>query len=232
MSKDLLLHQEVLLLALADDKGVLTGGMVGYALAGAMLSELLLQERIVANDDKQRIVAVVNDKPVGEPMLDELLAMIGESKKNRGMQEWVVKAAGMKDLHHRIAMPLCQMGILKQDERKILFLFTQKIYPEINGSWEDAIRQRMAAVMFHEDQLPDDRTAVLIALASQTGILSQNFAPVELKQHRERIEKLAKGEILAADATAAAIEAVQAAITVAIIASTVAATTAASVANS
>jgi len=91
-------------------------------------------------------------------------------------------------------------------------LFTQKIYPEVNGTFEDAIRARMAESMFDEAAKPDDRTAVLIALASHAGLLSQNFAPVELKQHKQRIKELAKGEILAAEATGAAIQAVQMAI--------------------
>jgi len=216
MANDLYLHHEVLLLALRDDKGTTTSSMYAYAMAGAMLSELLLHERIVCSEDKKQIVAVVNDESMGDPLLDELLQMIGESTKHRAATHWVTKAASIKKLHHRVAAPLCEKGILKADERKILFLFTQKVYPELEGSFEDAIRLRMASVMFDDSKLPDERTAVLVALASASGLMRYNFAPVELKQHALRIKKLAKGELLAAGATRAAIEAVQAAVMVAV----------------
>ena len=208
----LFLHHEILLLALRDDHGTLGGGMAHYGMAGAMVSELLLQQRIIANDDKPRTVAVIDETPPGDDVLDELLQMISSSRKHRGLSDWVMKAAQIKQLHHRVAQPLCESGVLRAETRKVLFVFTRQIYPELNGTVEDHIRDRMASIMFHEGVKPDDRTAVLIALASQASLLSQNFAPVELKQHRKRIQQLADGKILAAEATGAAIAAVQAAI--------------------
>lgn len=211
MPTDLFLHQEVMLLALNDAKGTPFTGMHTYAMAGAMLSELFLYERVVANDDKKRIVAVVNDDPIGEPLLDEFLEMVAESKKNRGSQYWIVKAAQIKQFHHKVAQSLCTKGILEQDERKILFMFTQKVYPELDGTFEDSIRSRMAEAMFNKEKPPAERTAVLIALASHADLLRHNFAPVELKQHKRRIKELAKGELLASNATKSAIDAVHAA---------------------
>lgn len=80
--------------------------------------------------------------------------------------------------------------------------------------------------MFDEKALPDERTAVLIALAKHGSLIQDNFAPVELKQHKQRIEELASGEVLAAGATKTAIQAVQAAaMTAAMIPAIVVATT-------
>ena len=211
MSNDLMLHQEVLLLALRDDQGTLSNGMIQYAMAGAMLSELLLHQKIVTNDDKQQTVAVVDESPLGDSVTDEFLDLIINAKKNRGLQYWIGKGASIKQLYHRVAETLCNKGILKRDERKILFLLTQKIYPELNASFEEAIRARMAEVMFNEAVKADERTAILIAIASHATLLPQNFPPVELKQHKQRIKSLAKGEGLAAAATGEAIAAVQAA---------------------
>lgn len=217
MVEDLRLHQEILLLALSDDKGTFSGGMYLYSVAGAMVSELLLQERIVANNDKQQTVAVVDETPTGDSVLDELLEQIAASKKNKGLNHWVFKAANLGKLQHRIADRLCELGVLRHDEKKILWLFTQQVYPELDGTCEDAIRGRMGSVMFDETKKPDSRTAVLIALASHGGLLRANFAPEELRQHKSRIESLAKGDILATAATQAAIEAIQSAILVATI---------------
>lgn len=213
----LFLHQEVCLLALTDDKGTFSDGMYIYALAGAMVSELLLQERISADSSKQQIVRVVKHGSTGDEILDEVLNMIAESKKPRGLQHWVSKVAVMSKLQHRLAQQLCDLGILRHDEKKVLWLFTRQVYPEVDGSYEDAIRLRMANVMFDTKGVADGPTSVLIALASHAGLMKQNFAPVELRQHADRIKQLASGEFLAAGATQTVIQAVQTAIMVAAI---------------
>ncbi|MGI9516648.1 MAG: GOLPH3/VPS74 family protein [Pirellulaceae bacterium] len=228
MNKPLFLHQEVMLLSLRDEKGTAVGGFYTYAIAGAMLSELLMQQRLLCNDDKQRTVAVISEKPTGDELLDELVGMILESSKPRGLQHWVGKAASIKDLHHRLAQGLCKLGILKHEQDKVLWIFTRQVYPEIDPTCENEIRERMASVMFHDDVKPDHRTAVLIALASHASLLSYNFDKSLLKQHRERIKQIANGELQAAGATKEAIAAMQAAIIAATTATTVAATISAS----
>ena len=217
MPDKLFLHQELMLLAIRDDQGTFSGGMYLFAIGGAMLSELLLQQRIIANDDKKQIVAVIDEKSTGDPILDELLQLMVDSKKNQGMQHWVSKAAHMPKLQHRVAQQLCDLGILHHDEKKILWLFTQQIYPELDGSVEDGIRDSMAKVMFDEKAKPDARTAVLIALGHHAGLLGPNFAKEELRQHKKRVVEIASGDILATGATQATIQAVQAAIMVAAI---------------
>lgn len=217
MLTKLSLQHEILLLALKDDKGTFSSGMFLYAVGGAMVSELLLQDRIVANDDKKEIVAVVDTTTTADPILDELLGTITDSKKNYGLQHWVSKAANMPNLKHRIAEQLCDLGVLQQDEQKVLWLFTRKVYPEHDGAYEDAIRARMAKVMFNAAVEPDAQTAILIALANHAGLLPPNFAPEELRQHKDRIKQLSDGKILASGATQATIQAVQAAVMVAAI---------------
>jgi Golgi phosphoprotein 3 len=217
MNQKLSLHQEVLLLALRDDDGAFSGGMYLYSVAGAMVSELLMQQRIVADADQQQFVGVIDQTPTDDVLLDDLLQQILAAKKPKGLRHWVFKAASIPKLKHRIANQLCELGILRHDERKVLWFFTQQVYPELNGSYEDAIRDCMGKVMFDETVKPDGPTAILIALASHGGLLKANFAPEELHQHKNRIKQLAKGDILAAGATQSAIQAVQAAIIVAAI---------------
>lgn len=215
MNNKLLLHEEIVLLALSDEKGTFSGGMFVYALAGAMVSELLLQEKITASQDKKQIVKVRDRSPTGDPFLDELHKQIIESRKPRSLKDWVFKASSFKKLPHRVAEQLCQKGALKQDKKKVLWLFTRHIYPELDGSWEDAVCNRMAAVMFDKNVLPDERTAVLIALANHSELLKPNFPKDKLRQHKARIKELAAGKLLAAGATQSAIEAVQIAVLVA-----------------
>ncbi|MDA7902375.1 GPP34 family phosphoprotein [Mariniblastus sp.] len=216
MSKPLSLYQETLLLAIRDDKGTFSSGYFLYAIAGTIISELLLLQRIVAGSDKYQIVGVVDRSTTGDEILDEALSLIYASSKPRKMQHWVVKIANLPKLKHRIAQPLCDLGILRHDEKTVLWIFSQQRYPEIDGTYEDNIRRRMADVMFNEDAKPDDRTAVLIAVASHAGLLKANFSPEELRQYKKRIQQLSQGEILATKATLAAIKAMQAAVAIAV----------------
>ncbi len=227
-SNPLCLHHKLALLVLDDSKGTFEGSMYPYGFAGAILSELLLQGFIATSEDKEKSVSVALKKPVGDPILDEVLAKIAESAKPRNLQHWVTTVAGLKNLKHRVAEQLCELGIVAKEQGKVLWIFTRKIWPEIDGSYENAIRRRMADVMFFPDQKPDNRTAVLIALAKSVGVLKSNFPAVELRQHDKRINEIAEGKLLAAGATQAAIAAVEAAMTAAIVASTMAATVASS----
>lgn len=231
MSISLMLHQEVVLLALRDDKGTFASGMYLYSIAGSMLSELLLQQRIITNDDEKETVAVIDDSKTGCETLDDLLKQIDDCQKHQGLQDWVYRAAQMDKLNHRIAESLCEKGILKKETGKVLWVFSRTIYPELDGSYEDSIRRRMSDIMFQTEAKADSRTGVLIALALHGNLLTPNFAPDELSQHKERIKEIAEGQHLAAGATQAAITAVQAAINAAVIASTVATTAAISAAN-
>ncbi len=225
MTKPLMLHQEVLLLALHDGPGTFSSGMYIYAVGGAMLSELMLIERIVVHQGKEQTVAVVDGSPTGCELLDEVLQAIDTSTKPRGLQHWVTKAAGIKELNHRLAQNLCELGVLKEDEKKVLFVFSRRIYPELDCTWEDAIRRRMSDVMFHPEVEADVRTSALISLAFYAELLTSNFASEQIKQHKTRIKELADGKHLASDATKAAIEAIQAAIMVAVIIPVVISTT-------
>jgi hypothetical protein len=229
MSKfPLCLHHELALLVLDDSKGTFEGSMYQYGFAGAIMSELLLQGYIEVTDDKDSLVSVKVNKPTGDSIMDEVLDKVAESAKPRTLQYWVSQIAGLKNLKQRIADQLCELGIVSQQEGKVLWLFTRKIWPELDGSYEDAIRKRMADAMFSESTQPDDRTAVLIAFANSSGVMNTNFASVELRQHAARVKTICEGKLLAAGATQDAIAAVQAAIMCAVIASTVATSVAAS----
>jgi hypothetical protein len=231
MSKfPLCLHHELALLVLDDSKGTFEGSMYQYGFAGAIMSELLLQGYIEVTDDKESLVSVKVNKPTGDSIMDEVLGKVAESTKPRNMQYWVSQIAGLKNLNQRIADQLCELGILSQTEGKVLWFFTRKIWPELDGSYEDAIRRRMVEAMFSGGKLPDDRTTVLIAFANSSGVLPANFAPVELRQHAARVKQISEGKLLAAGATQDAIAAVQSAIMAAVIASTIATSVASSAA--
>src|SRR4030095_2782383 len=107
------LHEEVMLLALRDAEGTIAPGtMYQYAIAGGVLAELLLNNRIRVEDSRKKLVDLVTSKKIGDPLLDECLEQISGAKRRASLQTWVSRLAGMRNLKHRVAEQLCKRGIL------------------------------------------------------------------------------------------------------------------------
>jgi hypothetical protein len=214
----LFLHEEVMLLALRDEEGTIASGtMYQYAIGAAILAELLLNQRIALDESrKKKLVNLISPTPLGEPLLDQCLEKIGNVKRRASLQTWVSRFAGVKNLKHRVARQLCDRGILRASEDKILLLFTRKIYPEINPEPERRLIERLRQAIFTDSRDIDARTVVLVSLADGTGLLKEAFDKKELKGRKARIKEISNGEITG-KAAKEAIEAMQAAVMVACI---------------
>jgi len=211
------LHEEVLLLALRDDEGtVASGTMYQYAVAGAILSELMLQGRIAVDDSgRKKLARVIDPRPTGAPLLDECLDKIAATRP-KPLDDWVGKFANIKNLKHRVAVRLCDRGILREEEGKILLVFTRTIYPETDPRPEQEIIERLRRAVFTDTRDLDPRTVVLVSLANSAGILKVVFDKKELKRRKERLEQVINGELMG-KAAQEAIQAMEAAVMVAVI---------------
>jgi len=234
---ELWLQEEVLLLALKDDKGTPHSSMYSIAMGGAMLAELLLSERLVLEEKPRKkplkpgkkpayLVAVDNPKQLADPVLDECLHRVVTSKKARSPQEWVTRFGQLKDLKRRVAVGLCRKGILREREDRILVLFRRTAYPTLDGAPERRVVDRLQEAVAGDSMELDARTAVLVALANGTGILKHVLGKDLVKQRKDRIKEIGEGDIVG-EATKAAVQAAQAAV----IAASTAATSAAVVAG-
>ena len=212
---NLFLYEEIMLLALKDEEGTIaSGAMYNYAVGGAIIAELLLNQRIAVDESKKKkLVSVINTELLNDPLIDEWLIKMNSAKRRKTLQDWVSRIANTKDLKHRIALQLCQRGILKMDEKSILLLFTQRIYPEINPEPEREIINRLHKTIFTDTDDIDARTIVLLSLAKSANILTVIFGKKEIKQRKKRIEQIVNGDI-AGKATKEAIDAMEAAVMV------------------
>jgi Golgi phosphoprotein 3 len=212
---NLFLHEEIMLLALRDEEGTIASGtMYQYAIGAAVLAELLLNKRIAVRESRRKkLVNLISSQPFGEPLIDECLEKISNAKRRTSLQGWVSRFAGVKNLKHRVALQLCQRGILRAAEDTILLLFARKIYPEINPVPERKLIERLRGAIFTDSRDVDTRTVVLVSLANSTGLLKVVFDKKELKGRKARIKEISDGEITG-KAAKEAIEAMQAAIMV------------------
>lgn len=233
---ELRLHEEVLLLALRDEKGTPHSSQYGFALGGALLAELLLEERLELVEKPRKkplkrgkkpdyLVAAADPKAIADPILDECVLRVRESKKPRSPQDWVTRFSRLKDLKRRIAVGLCRRGILREREDRLLVLFRRTAYPTLDGAPERRVTERLLAAVRGDEDALDARTAVLVALCHGTGLLKPILGKDLVKERKEWIEALAAGDIVG-EATRAAVQAAQAAVVAATTAATVAATAA------
>lgn len=218
MAKDkpLFLYEEIMLLVLRDEQGTVATGFPEQVVAGAILAELLLDGRISVEDTRKQLVDLKNNKPTGEPILDECLERMAASKRRASLKIWVQRLADTKNLRHKVARQLCDRGILRDDEDKVLFLFKRKVYPEINPLPEKKVISRMREAIFTDHSKIDPRTIMLISLANGSDLLRQTFGRKDLKTRRKRIEQIANGD-LTGKATKEVIAACQTAVIIAAI---------------
>ncbi len=221
----LFLHEEIMLLALRDEEGTVAGGThYTYALGGAILAELLLQERVKVDDSRRRkLLTVKSTRRIGDPLLDECLEKVKSAKRRASLRTWVGRFAGIKQLRHRVALALCERGILRADEDTVLLIFKRKVYPEVDPKPERELIERLRQAIFTYTNELDAHTVVLAALANGSGILKVVFDKKKLKGRKKRLKQLTKGDV-AGKATREAIEAMQAAVVAVMVATTVATT--------
>ena len=209
------LYQAVMLLALSEERGTMNGAYVEYATAAALLSELLMHERIAIETDNKNKVSVVDDASTDDALLDEALGQIKSAKRQRKLQDWVQKLGQLKDLKHKVAQSLVDAHIVAAEKEKVLWLFERRVYPELNPEPEQQIREAMRSAVMSDDEV-EPRVAILVALANSAKLLPQVFTKQELKQRKKRIEQLEKGEMVSA-AAKQAVAAIEAAVMVAAI---------------
>jgi Golgi phosphoprotein 3 len=213
--KSLFLYEEIMLLALRNEKGTVATGYVEYAVAGAVLAESLLDGRISVDDTRKHMVTVHNAEPTGDPIIDECLQRVATASRLASLKTWVGRLAKIKKLRHKVARQLCDRGILRADEDKVLLVFSRKVYPEINPVPEKRILDRLQKAIFTESGQLDPRTVVLISLANGSRLIAENFGRKEIRSRKERIEQIVNGE-LTGKATKEVIAACEAAVMVSI----------------
>jgi golgi phosphoprotein 3 len=172
------------------------------ALAGAVLMELAIRDRIDTDLDK---LMVVDGTPTGEPVLDGILAQMVAEPGTHSTDDWVdfLKHNG-QEIHDAALARLIERGILRREEAKVLWVFGTRRYPLIENHEQQEVKLRIANLLM-SDEIPDARDIVIIALAQSCGLLEHIFSTDELDSSKPRIEQIVRLDLIG-QAVRAAIE--------------------------
>ena len=228
MSNDLTIFEELLLLALRDEKGtVRSGTWPDLAVGGGILSELALGGYIDLEKRRRsdRVVLSGSEAPA-HSLLVRAIREIADARRPTSAKNWVMRFAKMNGLRAEAAQRLVERGILGEEEHRILLVFSQTRYPERDGTAEEEVVERVRGAVLSEGTV-DVRTASLVGVAHATNLLGPLFERRQLRERRKRIESIMESTPGAAAANQA-VQAVQAAIIAATVAASAAATSAAS----
>ena len=122
----------------------------------------------------------------------------------------------------RLADGLVEQGVLREHQHKLLGLIKQTRYPEVDGSYEDDLRERLRAVLL-ADREPTQDEAMLVAMLKPYDKVKQLVPKDQRKAAAERAKAIAD-EGIAGKAVNDTIEEIQMAV---IFAATAAASSAA-----
>jgi Golgi phosphoprotein 3 len=200
----LTMPEEIMLLLLDDETGKPVGlpGPAGdLALAGAVLMELALAGRIDTDLDA---LSVARRDPVGDTLLDGVLARLAGAPAPRTSRWWIGEIArDAAALRAGVTERLVAAGVLRRQEDRFLWVFPERRYPKTEGRGETAeVRARLRGVIL-DDDIPDPRDALLIGLARATGLVPLLLSAEEAAGAARRVETIAGLEELSRSLTSA-----------------------------
>nr|WP_319401421.1 GPP34 family phosphoprotein [uncultured Carboxylicivirga sp.] len=186
---NLTLTEKLLLLALDDENGVFNPWATGfeYALAGSILLELTMVGKIELTDKK---IKTLSHSVLQDDLLMPYSDMICQSDKIRKIDYWISKIANKaSDIKAVLTVRLIKKRILREEEKKILWIFTSKRYPATNSRPENEVRRQLNAIVDNR-ATPEMEDLMLISLVDVCNLNNEVYGKEKAKASKERIKKL------------------------------------------
>ena len=192
---ELNLIDQLTLLALDDEKGTFVADSTAYsyAIAGAIIMELALEERIDLSGDK----VVVKDKSkTGDKIIDAFFETIIESVKERKVKSWVDRFG---DKANKIKLAtidkLIENRILDKREGKILWIFSNDKYPTQNPRLENQLRNRLYDIIVNSHR-PELKEIMLLNLIESCSLGKEVFGKAQVKTFKKKLNTINESDHL------------------------------------
>lgn len=189
----LTLAEKLFLLSIDDVKGTVAVGIYGelyYGLAGGLLADLVLQGKLVTEEDT---ITVSDKSPTGDDLLDETLEKIASAKKPHRTSHWI-SVLPSKNLPARIAERLVVKDILRMEEKRYLWVIPFQAYPQQDASAKYWLKQHLRAVVLANEKA-DPRDVALLSLLKACSLSKMVFTKDERKWAQKKVEALMADEV-------------------------------------
>ena len=189
--------EELMLLMLDDENGKFArvpDRLLRYALAGGVLMDLALEDRI--DTDLEKLV-LVNPEPLEDSLLDPTLADISQATETHDARFWVERTARLsaEAIRHKALNRLVDRGILECRDDRFLWVFQARRYPAIDGTAEREVKLRIMEILF-SDQVPLPRDVVIIGLVHACDLFRQTLSDRELANVATRIDEVRQLDLI------------------------------------
>jgi Golgi phosphoprotein 3 len=190
------LAEELFLLAIDEEKGAiikLAKRSLNYALVGAIIADLALQNRITIND-KGRL-ELVDTTGTGDPALDFVLQKVQSSEKPRRLSSWISEITKKsKKLRQIIEDTLIEKGFINREDDRFLGI-SQVDTGESKFSMKYPIKTNLRAGIL-AGQTIDLHSLAMLGIARSSMLLYLVFTADEQRLARKRIQETVVREAL------------------------------------
>lgn len=209
--------EKLLILSIDDDKGTLAvpeKSALGFGLAGALLAELALSNKIQLQGGR---LVLSDPTPAGEAVLDETLLEISAEKKPRKLSRWI-DTIGSKRVIRRVAEILAERNVIRIEKKRYLWIIPYEIYPQVDASAKYWIKQHLRSVVLagEKAEAPD---VALLSLLKACDMLRLLFTRDERKYASKKVDDFVRGEVFG-EAVAELLAEIEAAAVVAVVVAT------------
>lgn len=205
----LTLPEELMLLALRDDKGSVifsASTALPYGLTGAVLLELFFMGKITYENKKIR---AIDKSQIDDPVLDDALSIMKVSSKDRNPKYWVQKInSKVKKLKQRVVDNLVEKQILNREGHKILWFFNINRYPTLDVVPEMEIRNKIRNIVLSQYEVTE-REIALLSLMTACSLVNEVFQRSERKLAKKRIKELIENQKMSKDVSSAVVDITQ-----------------------
>lgn len=191
----LTLAEELLLITLDDESGMLLDSISPFknhiAIAASLIMELTLKGNIDLDAKKLFVVSSVE---TGDPILDLALAEIVAEETPLVTTEWLKRFAKRgEDLSNQIIDSLVAKGIMQLVDRRLFWVLKTRSYSASSGIEEREVKERIM-LLLNSDEIPDPNDVLLVGLLKAVGIFNLLISPSELVRLQNRIDAIANLE--------------------------------------
>jgi len=191
----LTLSEEFLILCIHESKGAFIGSTLERlkpGLGGAILMELAMMGRI-QNTQNHRL-QLVDDSPTGGDILDEALAVLKSSEKDRKLGYWIKTLSQKTDKFRKLIVEsLVEKGVITHEDESFSWVIPTPLQPKIKASPKYLLIERLRQSVLASEELQAG-DLVLLNLLRTCSLLDLVFLRDERKLAGQSINEAFVGQ--------------------------------------